>query len=390
MVADEAGRLSKASTRQKQQRQEHQQFHNAKPKTSKRRLVRQLLKPVSAPWQGKGTGDKLDALRQSSLDRPRTAPSTSTDVQMGVSPVPPLPSLPFERSSVQHERKAPPRLPHTESGVVRDVNAWLDANTKPALPLMSGLPYWREGSSLAGAGPLLQGQYAEPIFHESSAGRDATSPGRPLKSFCRRAKKMQVRMPSLKHLRSQQAALPKHIYRRSASTPQLSAFYKATARGSGSDMSSNGPAGNPMFRPSTASATRPAPFGGWGGMGPGPMSPLPLRPNTSSSASTTGAECLVERREDTKRGIRPMASTSLTPREDSVGSLQLSEAPTYFTGPPPPSYRSRAASILSTSSFGCIDGMNPEQRQLSQQRAQERRGVKGKLKKIARKALFTK
>jgi hypothetical protein len=61
----------------------------------------------------------------------------------------------------------------------------------------------------------------------------------------------------------------------------------------------------------------------------------------------------------------------------------LSDAPTYFTGPPPPSYRSRAASVMTTSSFGCIDGMSVEQLQMSRQRAALQRGMKGKLKKFA-------
>ncbi|KAL1610530.1 hypothetical protein SLS60_002199 [Paraconiothyrium brasiliense] len=78
------------------------------------------------------------------------------------------------------------------------------------------------------------------------------------------------------------------------------------------------------------------------------------------------------------------------PREDSMGSF--SSAPTYFSGLPPPSYKSRPASsrpasILTTSSFGCIDGMNPEQRQLSQKRAaQKQRSMKGRLRKLAKKA----
>lgn len=70
----------------------------------------------------------------------------------------------------------------------------------------------------------------------------------------------------------------------------------------------------------------------------------------------------------------------------------FSSAPTYFSGMPPPSYKSRPtssrpASVLTTSSFGCIDGMNPEQRELSQRRAaQQKRSMKGRLRKLAKKA----
>lgn len=78
---------------------------------------------------------------------------------------------------------------------------------------------------------------------------------------------------------------------------------------------------------------------------------------------------------------QPSTSAAHGTGDGSTGDL--SEAPTYFSGPPPPSYRSRPASILSTSSFGCIDGMNPAYRQISQQRAAEQRGMKNKLKRFA-------
>jgi hypothetical protein len=78
---------------------------------------------------------------------------------------------------------------------------------------------------------------------------------------------------------------------------------------------------------------------------------------------------------------RPSTAAAGLTREDSMGDL--SDAPTYFSGPPPPSYRSRPESILTTSSFGCIDGMNPTQRQISQQRAALQRGMKCKLKRFA-------
>lgn len=85
--------------------------------------------------------------------------------------------------------------------------------------------------------------------------------------------------------------------------------------------------------------------------------------------------------------LRPIMTGFHLPREDSMGSF--SSAPTYFSGPPPPSYRSRTASILTTSSFGCIDGMNSEQRQRAQEKAQRKRGMKGRLRKLAEKANLT-
>jgi hypothetical protein len=113
-----------------------------------------------------------------------------------------------------------------------------------------------------------------------------------------------------------------------------------------------------------------------------------FRYGSTESARTSEAEGSIERRMNAIFGRSARSADSTRPstaaplhREDSMGDL--SDAPTYFTGPPPPSYRSRAASIMTTSSFGCIDGMNPEQRQMSRQRAAGQRGMKGKLKKFA-------
>lgn len=84
---------------------------------------------------------------------------------------------------------------------------------------------------------------------------------------------------------------------------------------------------------------------------------------------------------------RPYNFTSSVPREDSMGNL--SDAPTYFTGAPPPSYRSRAASVCTTSSFGCIDGMNEDYRLMSQRRAMQReRGVRGTFRRFVHRARF--
>ncbi|KAF1953720.1 hypothetical protein CC80DRAFT_551026 [Byssothecium circinans] len=376
-----AAKTTKVPTGQKQ-------LQNAKPETSKQWLARQLRKPVPVPWQSRSTGDKLDTPTQTSLNSSRIVSSSGTAVQVTVPPVPPSRPLPTERPPTQHEHKVPPQSARAESGVVRNVNAWLDASSKPDSPLMSGLPYWRKGQS-TGREELLHGQYAVPIVREPE-GRNSTSSNRPLKSFCRRAKKMQVRMPSLKRTHSQWTPMPKQICRRSTSTPLLAMSYEDVQEGTRPAMiTRSGSIRKPLSRPYTANAARPPMFCGQIGGGLDPMLPISLQHSTPASASTRGPEYHMERQADAGYTLRPVPSTSHIQREDSMGSLQLSEAPTYFTGPPPPSYRSRAASILTTSSFGCIDGMNPEQRQRSQQRAQRQRGMKGKLKKFAQKAIFT-
>jgi hypothetical protein len=102
-----------------------------------------------------------------------------------------------------------------------------------------------------------------------------------------------------------------------------------------------------------------------------------LRHGSASSTRTSEAEGSIDRRMNALFGrstrcadsTRPSTAAAHIHREHSMGSL--SDAPTYFTGHAPPSYHSRPASILTTSSFGCINGMNPAQRQVSEQRCSE-------------------
>jgi hypothetical protein len=227
------------------------------------------------------------------------------------------------------------------------------------------------------------------VVHEPEGEPASASSGQQLKLFCRRAKKMQVRMPSLQRTRSQRPTILK-INRRSDSTPVMGLPYEQTRECS-----------PPRFlvrlkstrRPATASNIHRATDNpGYVEIGHGPF--IDISGHRGSPASE-GVGCLerhfnatASQRARTGDWLRPVPVTGLIPREDSMGSM--SDAPTYFSGPPPPSYRSRTASILTTSSFGCVDGMNPEYRQLSQQRAQEKRSVKGKLKKFAQKCALTK
>jgi hypothetical protein len=382
MAIDMAARTTQASTGQ-----EH--LHTARSEPSKRWFGRQLLRPM--PWQAKGIGEKFDRTREPSLDRPRTAPSAKTAT---VEAIPPVPPLPTEILSTRHGCTVSYQSSRLESGVVRDVNAWLDASSKPASPLMGGVLYWRDGPSSSAVG----GQYAVPIVKKPER-QPSTSSSRPLKSFCRRAKKMQVRMPSLKRGDSVRSTVQKKINRRSPSMPLLGPRYEYMQEGPQPVvLTQYGSILNPSSRSATASSSWPGHIGETGCFSPGPIPDDPLRRGSPASASVRAAKSHMGRQVDISLGqrtngvygLRSVSSTIQIAREDSTGSLNLSDAPTYFTGPPPPSYRSRAASILTTSSFGCIDGMTPEQRQLSQQKAQRRRGMKGKLKKFVQKARFTK
>ncbi|KAF2870366.1 hypothetical protein BDV95DRAFT_79632 [Massariosphaeria phaeospora] len=321
-----------------------------------------------------------------SLGRPQTAPSTGT-----VTAPPPMP-VNSGRPVSRPQTKPSPRPPRPDSNVVRDVNAWLDTSTTRAPPpLMGGLQYWREGP-FVGPSDIADVRYAVPIVCASGGARPARSHSQNIKSFCRRAKKMQVRMPSLLRTNSQRPTVQKQLYRRSASMPLMSMSYQTHEEYTPRLFNHAGPVIQDMGRPMTASATIQSE--GWFMMGQR-EAVHPRRHGSPASVRFGEPESTMERRINAVFGQssrpaearRPSTAAAHLPREDSMGNL--SDAPTYFSGLPPPSYRSRAASIVSTSSFGCIDGMSAEQRQLSQQRAAQRsRGMKGRFKRLVQKAHF--
>lgn len=351
-------------------------------------LSRCLRKNTSRP------GKEIEVVFHSRLQvhevsRPQTAPSSG--VARPLMPSTMEPTLPAPRP----RKQPPPRPPRPDSDVIRDVNAWLDASMhKPAPQLMGGIPYWREGPFTTGAGPSADVRYAIPIAHTQLSARPTASHGDPVKSFCRRAKKMHVRMPSLLRTGSQRVSVlrRKQQCRRSTSMQLLaltvedlpSPAYRSLAR-YGSLMNMTDRSSPPIVSSQEAEWMR-AGRAQFHAPSPGP------RLASSAGSRFDDQEASMERHvnevfgQTVKRGdiLRPMTASRGT-REDSFGNL--SDAPTYFTGPPPPSYRSRAASIRTTSSFGCVDGMNRSQQQISQPRSSNRnRGVRGKFRKLAQKA----
>lgn len=361
---------------------------NSKHDTARKWLQRQLRKTASRPKLK--TGDEGSGIRrQVSLKRPRTAPASGAGEAAGMAP--PVPSVP-----INIERMAPTPVPQPSSppprpdtGVIRNVNAWLDASEgTPSPPLMGGLTYWRTATG-AGNSVSTNVQYAIPIVREAEAARPSTARSHQVKTIRRAAKKVQVQMPSLLRARSQRSAAPKQTNRRSASMSLFAVSYENAQQGA-----------PPYLMTRSRSSRRPA-------VETFPSSALAATNEVQSFDTPLLDQLSIHDRVPPSRGLeypgstlerrinamfrpptrsadsgRPSTVGASFTREDSMG--HLSDAPTYFTGPPPPSYRSPTASILTTSSFGCIDGMNTEQRQLSQQRAAQRRGMKGKLKKLAR------
>lgn len=356
-------------------------------------LTRHLRRPATRQGRGDEEEDDEDLFepkRQISPPRPQTAPSSGS----AAPPHPPF--APYTQYPAWVEpplarplNKPPPRPPRPDSDVIRDVNAWLDASMiKPAPPLMAGIPYWREGAFSTGSGPSADVRYAVPIVKTPEEERPATSHGQQLKSFCRRAKKMQVRMPSLLRTKSQRFTVTQRNQsnRRSTSMPLLSKASNDTSESTPGRLARS----RSLMQMTERSSPTTVSGGGWIRAGRAQFV------GQSPRLGQTGArfddqESSMERRVNAVFGqtarlgdnMRPATATTRFNREDSMGNL--SDAPTYSSGHPPPSYRSRAASVRTTSSFGCIDAMNSarQQQPMAQQKtAQPERGVKGKFRKL--------
>ena len=252
--------------------------------------------------------------------RPRTAPSTGTAEPAPFHAALQRPTNP-ERSLSSHAQPDPASS-RPDSGITRHVNAWLDANGN-ATPLMEGLPYWRSAAMTDASAPSGSLQYAVPVIqpHEEPPSTDHSHH---VRAFYRRVKKVQVRMPSLLRTVSQRSA----TQTQSNSMPTLHMPRSAV------DAPSNGRRANIVARQTP----------------------------------------------DSRDNVHIVDSSARISRGDSTGDA--SDAPTYYTGPPP-SYHSRAVST--TSSFGCVDGMGPVHRQATQNRSVRTHGMRGKLKELQRR-----
>ncbi|OWY42759.1 hypothetical protein AALT_g275 [Alternaria alternata] len=350
---------------------------NSKHETAKKWLRRHLRK-VASRQTLKNDSDSNEMQRKNSLRRPRTAPSTELAQNLDDAPAVPLVPIDVEQVSPRAPVLPPIRLARPDSGVIRDVNAWLDASVNtPSPPLMRGLPYWRAATS-PGVKDTPVAQHAVPLTGVLGIARPSTANSQQRIAFRRCAKKMQVQIPSLLRTKSQRQGDRKHN-RQSASMPLLAVSYEDVNEAPAPMlMSRSGSFLRPAMQPSTRyPSTRTSALVS---VNQQPREGLPLRTGTPGSVRLGDTESVFERRVNaifmrTARSAdstRPSTAAACLTREDSMGDL--SDAPTYISGLPPPSYRSRPESVLTTSSFGCIDGMNPAQRRISQQRAALQRG----------------
>ncbi|CAN9089225.1 unnamed protein product [Alternaria alternata] len=352
-----------------------------------KKWLRRHLRKVASRQTLKNDSDSNEMQQKNSLRRPRTAPSTELAQNLDDAPAVPLVPIDVEQVSPRAPVLPPIRLARPDSGVIRDVNAWLDASVNtPSPPLMRGLPYWRAATS-PGVKDTPVAQHAVPLTGVLGIARPSTANSQQRIAFRRCAKKMQVQIPSLLRTKSQRQGDRKHN-RQSASMPLLAVSYEDVNEAPAPMlMSRSGSFLRPAMQPSTRyPSTRTSALVS---VNQQPREGLPLRTGTPGSVRLGDTESVFERRVNaifmrTARSAdstRPSTAAACLTREDSMGDL--SDAPTYISGLPPPSYRSRPESVLTTSSFGCIDGMNPAQRRISQQRAALQRGMKCKLKRFA-------
>ncbi|CBX96146.1 predicted protein [Plenodomus lingam JN3] len=275
------------------------------------------------------------------IQRPRTAPSVHTGTNASTSPSVQARLLSTKRTPFSTQVQPPLRPPRPEADVMRDINAWLEASTiTPCPPLMGGLPYWRT-ATVPGIRDTNQVQHAIPIIREPDRRRPPTAQSQHIKPFRGRARKVHVQMPSMLRAGSQHLAVRK-LDRRSTSMPVLAFSYEQMAQAAPPKLLSRPHSiRDSAIRPSTAHETaaifdeptenKTAQFG------------VPL-------STLCGLKSNLDRRINTRfpwtsrssDSTRPSTASGDRDQEDSMGDL--SDAPTYFSGPPPPSYRSRAAS----------------------------------------------
>jgi len=360
------------------------QIHAVKHVTTRKWFTRHLLRQLSRPKLC--DEDRKHLISKDDIARPNTAPTNSSVTNpfgFNTSLEPPL---------VRPRREPPPRPPRPDSNAMRDVHAWLENSvTKPA-PVVRGLPCMKESLPTSETTPEFG--YTIPIVDRPEIDSEPPAQTRHAHLFCDRRRGIQVKMPSLLRTRSNRFARlqPSRIDRRSASMPVLTLVPEASTN----DFSD-------LPNPSQISV---------------PLTPrTPRTPGSKSLASSIGrfhrpnrveldSDCHTElvppgpgactsveqhvnavlpQSPFTEEFTRLAALPNMISREASMG--ELSQAPTYSSGPAPPSYQSYAESIRTTSSFGCIDGMNSEHRRYNRCIKEDKaHRMKRKLKKFAKKA----
>lgn len=357
-----------------------------KHESARRWLQKQLRKTTSR--QGlRCNPDDENTQEHTVVAQPCTAPASGTRPANSFASSPPAP-LPINVVPASPPASPPPRPARPDSGVIRDVNVWLDASMViSSPPLMGGLSYWR-AAGVWGVANSPYVQHAIPLPNARDIAKPSTSHSHGAKSFRRRARRIYVEMSPLSRVLSQRSQCQTRDRRKSVSMPLLTVPLNqplACVQPRLSPQSSN------LLHPSTTNAITSGCREHHGLPLSQPLSEhLFMRYGTPIATKIGDTEGNFERRVNASfvrpgnrvESTRPSTAAARVHREDSMGDI--SDAPTYFSGLSPPSYRSRAPSIITTSSFGCIDGMDTVQREISRQQAAQRRGMRGRLKDFAR------
>lgn len=355
-----------------------------------REWLQQRIHKVVSRKTLKHTKEDTHIQHKASLKRPSTALAFGIASTLDGASLKLTASIDTKQSSSRPLILLPPIRPlRPESSVIRDVTTWLEASTiTPSPPLMSGVSYWREAAVL-GLQDSAVAQHAVPLSVASRTSRPSKATKKQTRHFQRSAIKAQVRMPSLLRTKPQhpKALGRNRTNRQSTSLPPFAISYESVREGVAPVLMKQAqPSLTPLIPPSSRHASM---RGGGSLVDHLPHEHSPTQSNKSTGTRFGSTESDSQRRTNklsmyTARGAndtRPSTAAVGLFREGSMGGM--SDAPTYSSGPPPPSYRSRPESTLTTSSFGCVDGMNPAQRQNSQQRAALQRGMRCRLKRLA-------
>lgn len=250
--------------------------------------------------------------------------------------------------------------------------------------------------------PRPTGQDSQIPARDPDGKRIKTAFGQPFKAIFRRAKKIQVRMPSsFKRMGFKMGSAKKKPVHEVPGSSMLAVNYDDTQEGDQPELVTRLPWGPRPCREHTQDNAQ----GGNGGLVQGLRRNIPpSRPRRSDEAGEIDEALPMlpdhlsyktarSRYSDEIQQATPDASLVRLPlsRFDTLDTARLSDAPTYSTGAPPPAYQSQRQSELTTSSFGCVDGLPTEQREGHVHKAADRKGgVRGKFKKMQKALLFKK
>ncbi|OCL03703.1 hypothetical protein AOQ84DRAFT_368155 [Glonium stellatum] len=289
-----------------------------------------------------------------------------------------LPSPTSTATPTQTSGCAPPRPARPSSATMQDVHAWLDETLiKPSPGIMGGVPYWRDPSTFSSNPSPSDIQYAIPIVDYSQIESDSSDTSSDshrshrIRFIVRCSSKVHMRVRSMPLLLSQRYESDASSLAPKCRSKSLMTLLSCSTGEKSSIADAPDIAVAHANRRNIPRDTRR-----WGWVKNLWISHEDeLAPVPQASASYKQFPVMDE-------SLRALVSDMV--REDSLG--HISDAPTYYSDAPPPSYRTYAASVFSMSSFGCIDGLRSSNG-IRHQENNRKRGMKYKLKNLGNRLL---